>query len=115
MAHISLSRLEQMFRDMKTEAGWNPDGELLWGYFFVDEDPEKLRLLAGKLQQEGYQLVGISPTDGAPSFRLHVERVETHSPRSLDRRNQELETLASRSSVEAYDGMEVGPVSGRAQ
>lgn len=115
MAHISLARLEQLFQDMKSEAGWNTDGDLLWGYFFVDEDPAKLRLLAEQLEEQGYHLVGISPEDEGTTSRLHVERVETHTPRSLDRRNQELEALAARFGVEAYDGMDVGPVSGRLQ
>ena len=115
MAHISLARLEQLFQDMKSEAGWNTDGDLLWGYFFVDEDPAKLRRLAETLQDGGYHVVGISPEDDGIASRLHVERVETHTPRSLDRRNQELEALAARFGVEAYDGMDVGPVSGRLQ
>ncbi len=27
------------------KAGWNPDGDLLWGYFFIDNDPQKFDAL----------------------------------------------------------------------
>ena len=39
-----------------------------------------------------------------------MERVETHSEASLDKRNHELQALAEANGVEDYDGMDVGPV-----
>jgi hypothetical protein len=43
MASIPLSQLEEMFQNMQTEAGWDTDHDLLWGYFFTDRDPGNLR------------------------------------------------------------------------
>jgi hypothetical protein len=40
---------------------------------------------------------------------LQVEKVETHTPASLDARNQEFYTLAGRNGI-SYNGMDVGPV-----
>jgi hypothetical protein len=112
MANIPLSQLEQMFHNMRTEAGWDPGHDLLWGYFFTDPTPRNLQPLAKKLEEMGYHFVDLYPTDDGATYFLHVERVETHSALSLDRRNQELNALAHEYGVESYDGMDVGPVSG---
>lgn len=114
MADIPLSQLEQMFENMRTEAGWDTDQELLWGYFFTDPKPESLRPLQARLEAMGYRFVDLYPTDDHSTHFLHVERIEVHSPLSLDRRNQELNALADEFGVESYDGMDVGPVSGGA-
>jgi hypothetical protein len=115
MANIPLSQLEQMFRNMQTEAGWDTEQELLWGYFFMDAEAGHLQPLARKLEEMGYRFVDLYPTDDGSTHVLHVERVERHSPLSLDRRNQELNALAKECGVESYDGMDVGPVSGASQ
>jgi hypothetical protein len=115
MATIPLSQLERMFENMRTEAGWDPEDDLLWGYFFMDREPSNLQRLAKKLEEMGYRFVDLYPTDDGATNVLHVERVETHGPLSLHRRNHELEALAAESGVESYDGMDVGPVSGATQ
>ncbi|MFX8929938.1 ribonuclease E inhibitor RraB, partial [Acinetobacter baumannii] len=48
--------------------------------------------------------------DGAESWWLHVERDERHSVDSLDARNRALHRFAETHGLEAYDGMDVGPV-----
>jgi len=58
----------------------------------------------------GYRIVDLHSAEDGATHVLHVERVERHSPRSLDRRNQELDALAESSGVASYDGMDVGPV-----
>jgi len=96
-------------------AGWNPDGDLLWGYFFIDNDPKKFRTLRISLEQMGFTFVDISELEDEndqPSgeYRLHVERVETHGPASLAKRNVEFTDLALEFGVRAYDGWDVGLV-----
>lgn len=112
MAAIPISHLEQMFENMRTAAGWDTDQDLLWGCFFTDPNPERLRPLRTRLEAMGYRFVKMYPTDDLTTHFLHVERIEVHSPRSLDRRNQELNALADEFGVdvESYDGMDVGPV-----
>ncbi len=110
---ISLEQLQKMFSAMRTKPGyskWNIDGLLLWGYFFTDSNPEKLKQIAEALSSKGYSFVNIYPTDDNSTFFLHVERVEHHTPESLNIRNLEFYDLASQFDLESYDGMDVGPV-----
>ena len=63
----------------------------------------------------GYQFVEIFEMDDAgneASSRktLHVEKIETHSPTTLAKRNVELSQLAAEFEVEDYDGWDVGQV-----
>ena len=110
MANISIDTLERMFSNIRNESGWNTAGDLLWGYFFVDQEPTKLEPLGAYLVKLGYHLVSIYETDDKSTHFLHVERVETHTPDSLSARNAELNALAVKFGVESYDGMDVGPV-----
>jgi hypothetical protein len=107
---IPRDKLDEMFALMREEAPFDVDGELLWGYFFTDADKKKLRPLLDELLASGYQEVGLYRTDDRQTYFLHVERVEKHTPISLDARNHELQQLAERHGIESYDGMDVGPV-----
>ncbi len=106
---IEKAQLVEMFEGMRTQAHWDVDADLLWGYFFTGEDQDAMRRLAKKLVTMSYHFVEIRPDEGESGFWLHVERVETHSPDSLHQRNQKLERLADKYSVN-YDGMDAGPV-----
>lgn len=107
---ISIETLEQMFSNIRAKTKWNVDGELLWGYFFFDPSPEKLRALAEELSTEGYRVVGIYPANGKPKYVLHIEKVEHHTPQSLDARNQAFYALSEARGIESYDGMDVGAI-----
>jgi len=107
---ITLEKLQEMFTNMRREAPWDVEGDLLWGYFFTDPDPKKLQPVAERLSAAGYRIVKLYPTDDGSTHFLHVERVETHSPESLHARNAEFYALASEFGIESYDGMDVGPV-----
>ena len=54
----------------------------------------------------------LSTLGGNAFFWLHVEKVETHSPESLNKRNGELDRFASAFPSVEYDGMDVGPSAG---
>ena len=110
---ISLEQLKAMFSDMRTNPGykkWNVDAPLLWGYFFTDPKPTKLKPIAEYLSANGYRFVAIYPTDDKSTYFLHVEKVEHHTPETLHQRNLEFYRLASRFELASYDGMDVGPV-----
>ena len=107
---IPLDKIQLMFDNMRAQTRWNVDGPLLWGYFFIDPDHAKLETAAAELSGQGYHVVDIAPVDGRDVFRLHVERVERHTPQTLYARDIELEALARRLHIGIYDGMDVGPV-----
>lgn len=106
---IPLAQLQAMFADMRAKTKWNIDGPLLWGYFFFDPSPEKLKQASANLEASGYRVVSLEKVANKQVFRLHVERVETHSPESLKARNDEFYAFAEKYSLASYDGMDVGP------
>ena len=110
---ITIEQLEEMFTNMREHTDWDVDGELLWGYFFTDADPDKLEKAAEALDQMGYDVVEIfqSEDDEDPSitdYVLHVERIEPHTPQSLFDRNKELIDFAMKHDLESFDGVDVG-------
>ena len=120
METIPLEQLEKLFLDLRSETDWDIDGPMLWGYYFLSPDADKLMAAGGELAENGYTIVGIFEEEAEDEEGnevltslnvLHVERVEGHTPESLFARNGELEALATKYDLEAYDGMDVNPVS----
>lgn len=107
---IGLADLERLFTNLRARTSWNVDGPLLWGYFFFDASADKLDRAGAELVAAGYQQVGVEQPPGSLLYRLHVTRVEAHTPTSLHARNQELYAFAEKLKLESYDGMDVGPV-----
>lgn len=117
---ISLEQLEAMFAQIRDESPWDPTGDLTWGYYFVDADIDKLEQAGLALEEQGYTLLGILEPDDSDEavaesevkdmYFLHVVKVETHTPESLSKRNDELYAFAAQHSLFSYDGMDVGPV-----
>ena len=110
MKEITLKQLEDMFANMRAQTNWDVYGEMLWGYFFTDPDPDKLEPVAEHLAGRGYSVVSIYETDDKSTHFLHVERIEKHTPQTLHARNAEFDKLAAKFGLECYDGMDVGPV-----
>ena len=105
-----LADLQTMFDNMRSQTTWNVDGSLLWGYFFFDPGPDKLRTLAAELEKSSYVLANLYLSDDESTHILHVEKIEMHSPQTLFARNEALQNLATQFGVASYDGMDVGPV-----
>ena len=110
---ITLEELEEMFARMRRETKWDIDGDMLWGYFFTDPDRKKLERIGEQLGREGYRVVDIYEADDRSTLVLHVERVERHTPQTLDARNAELYHRAEQFGLQSYDGMDVGPAKGK--
>lgn len=116
---VDQSSVDQLFAEIRAETDWNIDGPMLWGYFFAERDPHRLKRLSEHLVDDGYRHVDIFTieSDGSADdvgdadsgmYFLHVERVETHTTWSLELRNRSFEALATKFDV-AYDGMDVNP------
>jgi len=112
---ITIDRLESMFNNIRDNTPWDMDGDMIWGYFFIHNEPTLLEKAAAQLQEQDYRVVQIFISDkdksaGIEKHRLHVQKIETHTPASLDKRNDELYRFAHDFGLDSYDGMHVGPV-----
>jgi regulator of ribonuclease activity B len=116
---IPREQIQQILDTVRQQTKWNIDGNMLWGYFFVDHGADQLKLLQRDLEKQGYRFVDLHEVqkDGRNTgdFLLDVEKVETHSVDSLDTRNGELDALAAKYGVREYDGMDVGPAAASTQ
>jgi hypothetical protein len=88
---------------------------MLWGYFFTHHEPSKLERAARILREKSYRVVKVylsdkKDPDEPDMYWLHVEKIETHTPETLDERNNEFYILPHELGLDSYDGMDVGPV-----
>lgn len=108
--------IREIFNDAKTEDGWNLDEEMLYSYYFVDEDVDKLEKLGNELEKEGYVFVDIfelgdeETEESTGEYLLHIDKEEIHTPESLAQRNVEFAKLAEKHEIKTYDGWEFGEV-----
>ncbi|MCP4161482.1 MAG: ribonuclease E inhibitor RraB [Deltaproteobacteria bacterium] len=113
--NITLDQLQDMFSNISKKSKWDMNGAMLWGYFFTHREPLLLEKAKEILIEKGYQFVDIYLSDkddkNAPDmWWLHIEKMESHTPESLDKRNNEFYIFADQFSIDSYDGMDVGPV-----
>ncbi len=113
-----LEGIQEIFDEAKREDNWQADEEMLYSYYFVDTDVEKLEKLGDHLESKGFDFIDIfelgdeeteTPTG---EYLLHIDKVETHTPRSLAQRNVEFSKLAEEYNVAVYDGWEFGELEG---
>ena len=108
--------IREIFSDAKTEDGWDLSEEMLYSFYFVDEDVDKLEKLGLDLEKEGYVFVdvfelGDEETDEPTGeYLLHIDKEEIHTPESLAQRNVEFAKLAEEREIKTYDGWEFGEV-----
>lgn len=106
--------IEAMFERIADQTTWDMSHDMLWGYFFTNDNEVALHTAASELVNMGYSKVDIFQADqedgGEPNtWVLHVERVETHNVDSLAKRGIEFDEFAARHGLTSYDGMDVGP------
>jgi hypothetical protein len=108
---IPKSELIEMFESIAQQTDWDMNEEMLWCYFFSDDDPEKLEACSDRLIEDGYHFVDLSEGDESDDpWTLQVAKIEVHTPDTLDLRNQQLEAIAKEMGLSAYEGMDVGPI-----
>jgi Regulator of ribonuclease activity B len=111
-----LEGIREIFSDAKTQDGWNTDEEMLYSYYWVDGDVDKLEKLGEYLEKKGYDFIDIfelGEEDTGKStgeYLLHIDKVEIHTPESLAQRNIEFQNFADEYEIETYDGWEFGEV-----
>lgn len=75
---IERSTLMEMFQLVESQ-GLSTDQELLWGYFFIDKDPEKLKAMIPELESRGYTLVDVYEPGEEPGDEEDDEEDEHHA------------------------------------
>ncbi len=111
-----IESIKKIFDDARREDGWNLDEEMLYSFYFVDENVDKLEKLGLKLEEEGYDFVDIfelgdeETDESTGEYLLHIDKVEIHTPESLAQRNVEFAKLAEEYEIKTYDGWEFGEV-----
>lgn len=111
---IFLETLEEMFANIAAQTTWDMSKPMVWGYFFTHHEPTRLEEAKEILVSQGYKFVDLYLSDKEDVtepdlYWLHVEKIEAHSPQSLDERNDEFYRFAHEFGIDAYDGMDVGP------
>lgn len=111
-----LDGIKKIFADAEQEDNWNLSEEMLYSFYFVDKDVDKLEKLGLKLEADGYDFVdvfelGDEQTDESTGeYLLHIDKVEIHTPETLAQRNVEFQKLADEHEIATYDGWEFGEV-----
>ena len=54
-----LEGIREIFQTAKSEDNWDLEGEMLYSFYFVDEDVDKLEKLGLKLEADGYDFLDI--------------------------------------------------------
>jgi len=111
-----LEGIKEIFQTAKTEDNWNLEGEMLYSFYFVDEDVDKLEKLGLKLDADGYDFLDIfelgdeETDESTGEYLLHIDKIEIHTPETLAARNVEFAKLAEEYEIASYDGWEFGEV-----
>lgn len=113
-----LAGIQEIFEEAKREDNWKADEEMLYSYYFVDTEVEKLEKLGEHLDAQGYDFIDIfelgddETEEPTGEYLLHIDKVEIHTPASLAQRNVEFTKLAEQFEISVYDGWEFGELEG---
>ena len=101
-----LEQINSIFDRIELQ-GVDTKQNLLYGYFFFDNDKSKLEKLKADLVAQSYRFVELRKKDNG-EYMLHVEKVEKHTRQSLQKREENLRALATKYNVSSFDGFDVG-------
>jgi hypothetical protein len=108
--------IKKIFDDATREDNWNLSEPMLYSFYFVDKDPDKLEKLGEHLDKRDYDFIGIfelgdeETEESTGEYLLHIDRVETFTPESLAQTNVEFSKLAEEFEIGTYDGWEFGEI-----
>jgi hypothetical protein len=106
--------IKEIFAEAKREDNWDTDEPMLYSYYFVDKDADKLDSLGIALEEKDFDFIGVyelgdeETDESTGEYLLHIDKVEAHTPESLAQRNVEFQKLADEYGIVTYDGWEFG-------
>jgi hypothetical protein len=98
-----INSLIEIYSKMEDE-GWNINGPLKYGFYFVDESEKKLQQVYNGLKDHGYILEKIYLADDDNKWTLQVSKTDTLTPEKLNKRNIAFNELAACCEIELYNG-----------
>lgn len=110
-----LESIEAILAEAK-EDGLKLEEPHLFSFYFIDETIEKLEKLGDRLEEDGYDFMGVFELEDEETdkptgeYMLQVDKLEAHTARSLAERNVEFARLAQEFGVTTYDGWEFGEI-----
>jgi len=108
--------IKKIFDEAEREDNWKVGEPMLYSFYFVDTDPDKLEKLGEHLDKQDYDFIGIfelgdeETEESTGEYLLHIDKVETYTPESLAQLNIDFSKLAEEFEIETYDGWEFGEV-----
>ncbi len=103
---ITIEKIEEMYSNMHNN-GVDTDIKMLYGYFFTNSEPEKLKKVSEELKKDRFEYVDIYP-DETNQYWLHMERIEIHNAKTLFELNKALYAIADKYGITSYDGFDLG-------
>ncbi|MBX3297738.1 MAG: tetratricopeptide repeat protein [Acidobacteria bacterium] len=103
---VRIEQIRQIFIRLEAQ-GVDLRTPHLFGYFFFDKERHGLERLSEEVLKNGYTVVSLEQIEDG-KFRLHVEKIESHTPESLYQRGLAFTEIATKYSVDVYDGFDVG-------
>jgi hypothetical protein len=113
-----LAEIQRMFDLAVTEDGWDMESEILYSFFFVGTDPEKLEKLGDQLAEVGFEFVDIfqlgdeETSEPTGEFLLHIDQAGIYTPENLEKQLKAFEELCAKEGYAQLDGWEFGDDSG---
>lgn len=103
--NANLKNLEVIFKKMKKD-GFDITQPLKWGFFFFDNDRNKLLNVFEELKDHNYVQESLEETEDN-LWRLYVTKTEILTMDKLHRRNVAFSELAEYCDINLYDGWDV--------
>ena len=109
-----LEEIQRMFDLATIEDRWDMEGPMLYSFFFVSTDPDKLDKLAEIMEEQGldpldiFQLGDEDTEEPTGEYLLHVDQMGVHTPESLDKQLEAFEKLCDETGYGEFDGWEFG-------
>ena len=101
-----INNIDSIFKKIELQ-GVNINTQLLYGYFFVDNDKKKLNTFKDKLIDSSFDFVSIEKLEDE-FYLLHIEKIEIHSKKSLLNQITDFEKLAKTNNIQSFDGWDIG-------
>ena len=101
----NLENLKVIFKKMQRD-GFDISKPLKWGFFFFDNEKEKLLNVFEELKDHNYVKESLEITDDG-KWKLYVTKIEILEMEKLYRRNIAFNELAEHCNVDLYDGWDV--------